>query len=204
MFHAGHAANREERDICCAHAEAIRHQHMAELMRGDVLDVRRVGSAAPGVAEEPKPSVPEDDVGIEELRSGIQKTIGDSARQVRINVVEVERVDADAYHDLYERSVLDPKGFWAEQAQRIDWIEPFTKVKHTSFDLHDVSIRWYEDGTFILVRGEVFLLEPGVTLKSGTFFGEMGMMTGEPRRASATRSSAPSPGGCPSAGCRRA
>ena len=32
------------------------------------------------------------------------------------------RVDADAYHDLYERSVLDPKGFWAEQAQRIDWI----------------------------------------------------------------------------------
>ena len=29
--------------------------------------------------------------------SGIQKTIGDSARQVRINVVEVERVDADAY-----------------------------------------------------------------------------------------------------------
>ena len=35
--------------------------------------------------------------GIEELRSGIQKTIGDRARQVRINVVEVERVDADAY-----------------------------------------------------------------------------------------------------------
>ena len=35
--------------------------------------------------------------GIEELRSGIQKTIGDRTRQVRINVVEVERVDADAY-----------------------------------------------------------------------------------------------------------
>ena len=35
--------------------------------------------------------------GIEELRSGIQKTIGDKTRQVRINVVEVERVDADAF-----------------------------------------------------------------------------------------------------------
>ena len=35
--------------------------------------------------------------GIEELRSGIQKTIGDRTRQVRINVVEVERVDADAF-----------------------------------------------------------------------------------------------------------
>ena len=32
--------------------------------------------------------------GIEELRSGIQKTIGDRTRQVRINVVEVERVDS--------------------------------------------------------------------------------------------------------------
>ena len=35
--------------------------------------------------------------GIEDLRSGIQKTVGDSSRQVRINVVEVERVDADAF-----------------------------------------------------------------------------------------------------------
>jgi small subunit ribosomal protein S3 len=35
--------------------------------------------------------------GIEDLRAGIQKTIGDKSRQVRINVVEVERVDADAY-----------------------------------------------------------------------------------------------------------
>ena len=35
--------------------------------------------------------------GIEELRSGIQKTIGDRSRQVRINVVKVERVDADAF-----------------------------------------------------------------------------------------------------------
>ena len=35
--------------------------------------------------------------GIEDLRAGIQKTIGDKSRQVRINVVEVELVDADAY-----------------------------------------------------------------------------------------------------------
>ena len=35
--------------------------------------------------------------GIEDLRAGIQKTIGDSNRQIRINVVEVDRVDADAH-----------------------------------------------------------------------------------------------------------
>src|SRR5208282_3469276 len=44
-------------------------------------------------------------------------------------------------------SVSDPEGFWAERGKRIDWIKPFTKVKHTSFDPHDVSIRWFEDGT---------------------------------------------------------
>jgi acetyl-CoA synthetase len=57
------------------------------------------------------------------------------------------RIDEAAYQALYRRSREDPQGFWAEQARRIDWITPFTKVKHTSFDMHDVSIRWFEDGT---------------------------------------------------------
>ncbi|KAF0124649.1 MAG: acsA, partial [Methylocystaceae bacterium] len=57
------------------------------------------------------------------------------------------RIDHESYRRLYERSIKDPDGFWAEQAQRIDWITPFTKVKRTSFDTHNVSIRWFEDGT---------------------------------------------------------
>jgi acetyl-CoA synthetase len=57
------------------------------------------------------------------------------------------RIDEAAYQALYRRSREDPQGFWAEQARRIDWITPFTKVKHTSFDMHNVSIRWFEDGT---------------------------------------------------------
>jgi len=55
-------------------------------------------------------------------------------------------VDNDKYLAMYERSVADPDGFWAEQAQRIDWMKPFTQVKNTSFDAPDVSIRWFEDG----------------------------------------------------------
>jgi acetyl-CoA synthetase len=47
---------------------------------------------------------------------------------------------------MYARSVSDPEGFWSEQAQRIDWIKPFTKVKNTSFAYPDVSIKWFEDG----------------------------------------------------------
>jgi acetyl-CoA synthetase len=55
-------------------------------------------------------------------------------------------IDEAKYEAMYERSVKDPNGFWAEQAKRIDWLEPFTKVKNTSFGPHDVSIKWFEDG----------------------------------------------------------
>ncbi|MCF1505247.1 acetate--CoA ligase [Afifella sp. H1R] len=56
-------------------------------------------------------------------------------------------IDWDKYQEMYARSVEDPNGFWGEQAQRIDWIKPFTKVKNTSYDYHNVSIKWFEDGT---------------------------------------------------------
>jgi acetyl-CoA synthetase len=56
-------------------------------------------------------------------------------------------IDDAKYKQMYERSVNDPNGFWAEQGKRIDWFKPFTKVKNTSFDPHNVSIKWFEDGT---------------------------------------------------------
>ncbi len=55
-------------------------------------------------------------------------------------------VDDAKYLAMYERSIKDPNGFWAEEGKRIDWFTPFTKVKNTSYDPHNVSIRWYEDG----------------------------------------------------------
>ena len=55
--------------------------------------------------------------------------------------------DDARYNALYTRSIKDPNGFWAEEAKRIDWIKPFTKVKNISFDPHNVSIKWFEDGT---------------------------------------------------------
>ncbi len=58
--------------------------------------------------------------------------------------------DKAKYQEMYARSIKDPNGFWAEQAKRIDWIKPFTKVKNTSFDPHNVSIKWFEDGTLNL------------------------------------------------------
>jgi acetyl-CoA synthetase len=55
--------------------------------------------------------------------------------------------DEAKYQEMYARSIKDPNGFWAEQAKRIDWIKPFSKVKNTSYDPHNVSIKWFEDGT---------------------------------------------------------
>ena len=51
------------------------------------------------------------------------------------------------YKEMYDRSIKDPNGFWAEHAKRVDWIKPFSKVKNTSYDPHNVSIKWFEDGT---------------------------------------------------------
>ena len=56
-------------------------------------------------------------------------------------------IDEAKYQEMYKRSVDDPDGFWADEAGKIDWITPFTKVKNTSFAAPDVSIKWFEDGT---------------------------------------------------------
>ena len=50
------------------------------------------------------------------------------------------------YDELYARSVNDPNGFWAEQAKRLDWIKAPTKIKNTSYEYPDISIKWFEDG----------------------------------------------------------
>ncbi|HEY8596423.1 MAG TPA: acetate--CoA ligase [Devosiaceae bacterium] len=55
-------------------------------------------------------------------------------------------VTAERYEEMYRQSITDPDAFWAEQAKRIDWIKPPTKIKNTTFEYPDVSIKWYEDG----------------------------------------------------------
>ncbi|MBS0533842.1 MAG: acetate--CoA ligase, partial [Proteobacteria bacterium] len=56
-------------------------------------------------------------------------------------------VDDAKYKEMYARSIKDPNGFWGEQAARLDWIKKPTKVKNTTYDPHNVSIKWFEDGT---------------------------------------------------------
>ena len=54
--------------------------------------------------------------------------------------------DRASYESLYAASVNDPDSFWRDQAQRLDWLEPFTQVKDVSFNEDDLHIRWFADG----------------------------------------------------------
>ncbi|WP_293451677.1 acetate--CoA ligase [Planktotalea sp.] len=56
-------------------------------------------------------------------------------------------VDSAKYDAMYAASISDPDTFWAEQANRVDWIKPFTKVKDVNYDFGNVDINWYADGT---------------------------------------------------------
>ena len=55
-------------------------------------------------------------------------------------------VDEAGYKAMYAESVKNPDKFWAKQAKRLDWFKAPTKIKNTSFDYKNVSIKWFEDG----------------------------------------------------------
>ena len=55
-------------------------------------------------------------------------------------------ITKEAYAQKYEKSVTDPDGFWAEEAKRLSWSKPFTRVRDINYNMPDVSIRWFEDG----------------------------------------------------------
>jgi acetyl-CoA synthetase len=55
-------------------------------------------------------------------------------------------IDKAGYLEMYQESVTDPQGFWAEHGKRIDWIKPYTKVKDVDYN-KKVHIRWFYDGT---------------------------------------------------------
>jgi acetyl-CoA synthetase len=56
------------------------------------------------------------------------------------------RITQAGYREAYAHSIADPDTFWAKEAQRLDWITPFTKVKNASFHEADFGVKWFEDG----------------------------------------------------------
>ncbi len=55
-------------------------------------------------------------------------------------------INPDTYAEFYAEAARDPETFCKREAQRLDWMTPFTKVKATSFAEADFGIKWFEDG----------------------------------------------------------
>jgi len=55
-------------------------------------------------------------------------------------------INADQYKEMYQRSIDDPEGFWAEQANKyVSWFKPWDTVSDWSFDQEDLHINWYKN-----------------------------------------------------------
>ncbi|MBV8939760.1 MAG: acetate--CoA ligase [Alphaproteobacteria bacterium] len=54
-------------------------------------------------------------------------------------------LSAEAYHALYARSISHPEAFWAEQAERLEWMRRWSRVRHCDF-ADNARIRWFEGG----------------------------------------------------------
>ncbi|RKZ70145.1 MAG: acetyl-coenzyme A synthetase, partial [Gammaproteobacteria bacterium] len=54
-------------------------------------------------------------------------------------------IDDAKYQEMYKRSIDDPEGFWAEQANEfLDWSKPWDTVR--DYDFEKGHIRWFEGG----------------------------------------------------------
>jgi acetyl-CoA synthetase len=69
------------------------------------------------------------------------------------SALEGTHCTAEQYEALYRRSLSDPDGFWAEQAQRLDWFTTPATVANWSYD--PVDIKWFEDGVLNLCYNAV-------------------------------------------------
>ena len=72
--------------------------------------------------------------------------MSDDIHAVPAHIAAHAHADAAKYKAMYDASIADPEKFWGEHGKRIDWIKPYTKVKNTSFDYHNVNVKWFEDG----------------------------------------------------------
>jgi len=56
-------------------------------------------------------------------------------------------IDEETYRSLYQRSIDDPEGFWAEHAEtHVTWFDKWNTVMDYSYGPDDVYIRWFDGG----------------------------------------------------------
>ncbi|MGD0961595.1 MAG: acetate--CoA ligase [Methylomonas sp.] len=64
---------------------------------------------------------------------------------VKSEISATAYIDADSYQRLYQRSIADPEGFWAEQAgEFLEWSRPWRQVMQ--YDYPRGEIQWFSGG----------------------------------------------------------
>ena len=58
-----------------------------------------------------------------------------------------DKINKKEYENLYKESLENNASFWKEQGKRIDWINPYTKIKDVVYSKEKVDIKWFYDGT---------------------------------------------------------
>ena len=66
--------------------------------------------------------------------------------EVPAEIAASAHIDEVKYKSMYDASIADPDAFWGEQGAQLQWSKPYTKVKNTTYEHPDVSIKWFEDG----------------------------------------------------------
>jgi acetyl-CoA synthetase len=66
---------------------------------------------------------------------------------VPADIAATAHINAEQYEAMYQRSIDDPNGFWAEQANTfVTWSKPFDKVMDYSYNPDNLYIKWFEGG----------------------------------------------------------
>ena len=60
---------------------------------------------------------------------------------------KITLINKDDFIKKYNYSIKSNDEFWSEEGKKIEWIKPFSKVKDVSYDLKDLHIRWFYDGS---------------------------------------------------------
>ena len=67
--------------------------------------------------------------------------------KIKTEWAKESKLNKDEYLSMYKESIEDNDNFWKKQAQRIDWIKKFNKIKNVKYSKQDVNIKWFEDGS---------------------------------------------------------
>ncbi|MEN8166916.1 MAG: acetate--CoA ligase [Pseudomonadota bacterium] len=73
--------------------------------------------------------------------------MADKVYDVPADFAAQANITSEQYKEMYQRSVDDPEGFWAEQASEyLTWFKPWDQVLDWSFGENDLHIEWFKGG----------------------------------------------------------